>query len=84
MEELGIPSQDEIVEEYCREMGIDKVKNLDFYFAFSFFRIAAILQGVYKRSKQGVVLYLFAFLTNTICYFIKVKQAPLKQNRPEN
>ena len=51
--ELGIPSQDELVSKYCREMGIESIDNFDFYMAFSFFRVAAILQGVYKRSTQG-------------------------------
>ena len=55
VQELGIPTQDEIIAKYCNEMNIENIDNIDFYMAFSFFRIAAILQGVYKRSTQGKV-----------------------------
>ena len=41
------------MEEYCQRAGIPAVKNWNFYMAFSFFRVAAILQGVYKRALQG-------------------------------
>ncbi|XP_002739682.1 acyl-CoA dehydrogenase family member 10-like [Saccoglossus kowalevskii] len=50
---LGIPTDKEMVEQYCQTAGIPGIENYDFYMAFSFFRIAAILQGVYKRSLQG-------------------------------
>ncbi|XP_033627558.1 acyl-CoA dehydrogenase family member 10-like [Asterias rubens] len=53
LSELGIPTMDEFVAQYCKQRGIPMVENLDFYMAFSFFRVAAILQGVYKRSQQG-------------------------------
>ncbi|XP_066299724.1 acyl-CoA dehydrogenase family member 10-like isoform X2 [Branchiostoma lanceolatum] len=50
---LGIPSDRQYMEEYCQRMGDPPVANWDFYQAFSFFRVAAILQGVYKRATQG-------------------------------
>ncbi|XP_019621730.1 PREDICTED: acyl-CoA dehydrogenase family member 10-like isoform X1 [Branchiostoma belcheri] len=50
---LGIPSDRQYMEEYCQRMGEPPVANWDFYQAFSFFRVAAILQGVYKRATQG-------------------------------
>lgn len=50
---IGIPKDTEYMEEYCKRAGISVVKNWNFYMAFSFFRVAAILQGVYKRSLQG-------------------------------
>jgi aminoglycoside phosphotransferase (APT) family kinase protein len=34
-------------------MGIDKIDNWNFYLAFSFFRLAAIAQGVAKRAEDG-------------------------------
>ncbi len=34
-------------------MGIDKLDNWNFYLAFSFFRLAAIAQGVAKRAADG-------------------------------
>ncbi|XP_067862100.1 acyl-CoA dehydrogenase family member 10-like isoform X2 [Heptranchias perlo] len=51
--ELGILSDLEYLALYCDNMGMNVVENWNFYMAFSFFRLAAILQGVYKRSCQG-------------------------------
>ena len=50
---LGIPSEEEYVAVYCRRRGIDGIGNWTFYLAFSFFRLAAICQGVYKRALDG-------------------------------
>lgn len=50
---LGIPSETEYVDKYCERMGIDKIANWSFYMAFSFFRLAAICQGVAKRAADG-------------------------------
>jgi len=51
---LGIPSDAQYMQEYCQRAGIPPVDNWNFYMAFSFFRVAAILQGVYKRGLQGL------------------------------
>lgn len=50
---LGIPSEKELVARYCEIRGIDPIVNWEFYLAFSFFRLAAIAQGVAKRASQG-------------------------------
>ncbi|SHG00892.1 Predicted kinase, aminoglycoside phosphotransferase (APT) family [Microbulbifer donghaiensis] len=50
---LGIPSEQEYVATYCKRMGIEKIDNFSFYVAFSFFRLAAIIQGVAKRAVDG-------------------------------
>ncbi len=50
---LGIPTEKEYVTKYCKRRKIDAINNWPFYVAFSFFRLAAILQGVYKRSLDG-------------------------------
>lgn len=50
--ELGIPSEADYVARYCERSGI-KIDNWSFCLAFSFFRLAAILQGVFKRSLDG-------------------------------
>ncbi|OCW58207.1 phosphotransferase [Hoeflea olei] len=50
--DLGIPSEEEYVARYAERTGI-AVSNWSFCLAFSFFRLAAILQGVYKRSLDG-------------------------------
>ena len=52
-EALGIPSEKAYVAEYCQRMGIANIDNWPFYLAFSFYRLAAILQGVKKRGIEG-------------------------------
>ena len=51
--ETGIPTELEFVEEYCRQTGRAGIPNWNFYMAFAFFRLASILQGVYKRGLMG-------------------------------
>jgi aminoglycoside phosphotransferase (APT) family kinase protein len=50
---LGIPTEKQYIDSYCRRMGIAAIDNWSFYLAFSFFRLAAIAQGVAKRAQQG-------------------------------
>jgi aminoglycoside phosphotransferase (APT) family kinase protein len=50
---LGIPTDEEYVAAYCRRMGLEGVPHWSFLIAFSFFRVAAIVQGVYKRALDG-------------------------------
>jgi aminoglycoside phosphotransferase (APT) family kinase protein len=52
-EAIGIPSEADYVAAYCRRRGLGGIDHWHFYLAFSFFRLAAILQGVYKRSVDG-------------------------------
>ncbi|HMI94385.1 MAG TPA: phosphotransferase [Polyangiales bacterium] len=49
----GIPTQAEYVAQYCQRTGRDGISGFAFYLAFSFFRSASILQGVYHRGLQG-------------------------------
>ncbi|MGB1140849.1 MAG: phosphotransferase [Halioglobus sp.] len=53
LEALGLPTEEAYVASYCRYMGIDGIDNWDYFLAFSFFRLAAIAQGVAKRASQG-------------------------------
>lgn len=50
---LGIPNEAEIVARYCERAGIDGIDNFGYYVAFSFFRLAAIVQGVARRAADG-------------------------------
>jgi aminoglycoside phosphotransferase (APT) family kinase protein len=50
---LGLPTEAEYVAKYCERRGVAEIGDWTFYLAFSFFRIAAILQGVYKRALDG-------------------------------
>lgn len=52
-EPLGIPTDKQYMEMYCQRAGIPPMKNWNFYMAFAFFRVSAILQGVYKRALEG-------------------------------
>eukprot|EP01120_Amphizonella_sp_Union-15-10_P015894 TRINITY_DN8253_c0_g1_i3.p1 TRINITY_DN8253_c0_g1~~TRINITY_DN8253_c0_g1_i3.p1 ORF type:complete len:363 (-),score=58.95 TRINITY_DN8253_c0_g1_i3:39-1127(-) len=49
----GIPSFEEYLEWYCTEAKRPKIQRMEFPLAFSFFRSAAIMQGVHKRALQG-------------------------------
>ena len=49
----GLPSEAEYVAAYCRRTGRDGVSDWHFYLAFSMFRLASILQGVYARGLHG-------------------------------
>ena len=50
---LGIPTEDEYVATYCKRMGLTRIPHWNFCLAFSFFRLAAIVQGVKKRGLEG-------------------------------
>ena len=52
-DELGIPTEQAYVNQYCQRMNINAIENWAFYLSFSFFRLAAIVQGVAKRASQG-------------------------------
>jgi len=52
-EELGIPSESEYIERYCRRRGLPGISCWHFYLAFSLFRLASICQGVYRRGLEG-------------------------------
>ncbi len=53
LKELGIPTEEEYVEQYCKHMDLPSIENWNFYVIFCFFRLAAILQGVKKRALDG-------------------------------
>lgn len=50
---LGLPSDQQFIASYCVRRGLDRIDNFGFYLAFTFFRMAGILQGVYKRALGG-------------------------------
>ncbi len=49
----GLPTEEEYVARYCERRGISDIPHWHFFLAFGFFRFAAIMQGVYKRSLDG-------------------------------
>lgn len=50
---LGIPTQDEYIQMYCKATGRSGIEDIDFYLAYNMFRIAGILQGIMKRHVDG-------------------------------
>ncbi|MCB1644200.1 MAG: phosphotransferase [Pseudomonadales bacterium] len=53
LKKLGLPSEEEYVEAYCKRTGRDGIEDWDYYLAFNMFRLAAILQGIAKRVLDG-------------------------------
>lgn len=49
----GMPSEADYVARYCQCAGRPGIPQWNFYLAFSMFRLASILQGVYARGLQG-------------------------------
>jgi aminoglycoside phosphotransferase (APT) family kinase protein len=50
---LGIPELDEMVARYCAATGRDGMPDINWYFAYNFFRLAGIIQGIKKRVIDG-------------------------------
>ncbi len=50
---LGIPSLEEYVAAYMQRTGLDPRPYLPVYLAYNFFRLAAILQGIIGRVRDG-------------------------------
>ncbi len=50
---LGIPGEREYLEMYLARTGLEPPDDWEFYIILSMFRIASILQGIAKRSRDG-------------------------------
>ncbi|MEM9603345.1 MAG: phosphotransferase family protein [Pseudomonadota bacterium] len=50
---LGLPVEADYVDRYCERTGREAIANWNYHLAFNFFRLGAILQGVYKRALDG-------------------------------
>jgi aminoglycoside phosphotransferase (APT) family kinase protein len=57
---LGIPSLQAYVEAYVARTGLDPRPHLPVYFAYNFFRLAAIMQGIAGRVRDGTATSAFA------------------------
>ena len=51
--ELGIPSEEQYVEAYCRRTGRSSLPHLDYLIVFVIFRLAAICHGIRGRLARG-------------------------------
>jgi aminoglycoside phosphotransferase (APT) family kinase protein len=59
---LGIPSRDQYVDAYVTRTGFDPRASIDVYMAYNFFRLAAIVQGVVGRVRDGTAANVHAAL----------------------
>ncbi len=50
---LGLPTEQEYIDQYCQRTGRTQIENWDFYMAYNLFRLAGILQGIMKRVVDG-------------------------------
>ena len=50
---LGLWSDQRVIDTYCAHRDLPGIERFNFYLAFSFFRMAAILQGVRRRALDG-------------------------------
>jgi aminoglycoside phosphotransferase (APT) family kinase protein len=57
---LGIPELDEVVGRYCAATGRPGIPDLNWYFAYNFFRLAGIMQGIKKRVIDGTASSAYA------------------------
>jgi len=60
LQALGIPSMSDYVDAYVARTGLDPRPALPVYLAYNFFRIAAILQGIIGRVRDGTATSEFA------------------------
>lgn len=49
----GLMEDEEFLADYCARAGLPGIEGFGFYLAFTFFRMAGIIQGVYKRALDG-------------------------------
>ena len=83
-ESLGIPRELDYVAAYCRRTGRKGSANWEFFLAFGMFRLAAILQGVYKRGLDGIASADNAKTYRTQVQFLSdtARQIVLRGNTP--
>lgn len=53
LDALGIPTMAAYADAYARRMGLSEISHLETYLAYNLFRLAAILQGIAGRVRDG-------------------------------
>lgn len=69
---LGIPQFDQYIDMYCKQTGRTEIADLDTYFAYNFFRLAAIFQGIIGRVRDGTA-------TSKVAQSVTSQVGPLAQ-----
>jgi aminoglycoside phosphotransferase (APT) family kinase protein len=54
--ELGLPTEAEYVAHYCARAGLAGIPDLEYYLAFSMFRLAGIFHGILGRVARGTAV----------------------------
>jgi aminoglycoside phosphotransferase (APT) family kinase protein len=65
LEALGIPKLEAYADAYAQRMGLAGIPSLDVYLAYNLFRMAAILQGIAGRAREGTAANANAALMGT-------------------
>lgn len=63
----GLPTEEEFVATYCEMTGRSGIPDWTFYKVFQMFRLAAIVQGVYKRGLDGIAASTRALGMGDLC-----------------
>ena len=91
LSELGIPTEAELVAQYCAAAGRADLlrtrrgrRQWDAYMAFSCYRVAAILQGVYVRAQQGQAANKSARAVGSLSNFVAEMGLWLAHGRPQD
>ena len=72
------------MKEYCERMEMPIVENWDVYMAFSFFRVCAILQGVYSRALKGTDIWICADSLSQVEELLRLFIKYLYHNHSQN
>jgi aminoglycoside phosphotransferase (APT) family kinase protein len=56
LEALGLPTESEYIAHYCARAGRARFDDLEFYLAFSMFRLAGIVHGICGRVARGTAV----------------------------
>jgi aminoglycoside phosphotransferase (APT) family kinase protein len=51
--DLGIPEEKDYLDAYCRRTGRKSIADWNFFVVFGMFRLAVLIQGVYKAALSG-------------------------------
>lgn len=74
---LGIPNETAFLDIYAEATGQDVHASHPYFLSFSFFRLAAILQGVYRRAVDGNAASPYALMRGQFAEFCLLKAIEL-------
>jgi aminoglycoside phosphotransferase (APT) family kinase protein len=75
LEERGLPDEDHWKRRYCEFTGRDDIAHWNFYVAYNLFRLAGIIQGVYKRGLDGIASSAFELDSQRASVAVRAERA---------